>query len=178
MTHVLDLGPSHTKNHAEPLVGLNALGASLSDSSTNKVDDLTSERKLNQIVDIALQTRCDAVIWGDSSTRIAARVFSETARGKASALPSWIGEDAALRNVDFIYPLRDLLNLEVEAFAKLSGMSMDNLVDRGGSETNSGDQSSIDKLMSSYFGSLEITFPNIVTSVTRSATRLEKPEGS
>ncbi|KAK3112592.1 Cytoplasmic tRNA 2-thiolation protein 2 [Teratosphaeriaceae sp. CCFEE 6253] len=144
----------------------------------------TSRADLHQILlrrlalNTAQQHACEALIWGDSTTRLAERTLAETAKGRGFALPSLIGEhndSSRGQEIKSHYPLRDLLRKELAAFASMQDPPLDELIVRndGLKPAVSTRNTTIDDLMMQYFDSVEREYPSIVANVVRTTSKLQ-----
>ena len=146
-------------------------------SSTTSIVDILALLRTRLIVAFAQDQGCDAVVWGDTTTRLAEKTLSETAKGRGTSLP-WITADGtSLYQIRFAYPLRDLLKKEVAAHAEMTTPTLRPLIveDLKSEKPTSSKDQTIDGLMAQYFESVENNYPSIVTNVVRTASRLDRP---
>ena len=147
-------------------------------SATSRVDMIEILRR-RLIFTFAKVHACDSVLFGDSTTRLAERTLSETAKGRAFALPWLTADGSASDGTKFMYPLRDLLRKELEAYASLTSPPLTPLVSEIPSRTpTSSKDATIDGLMAQYFESVEQNYPSIVANVVRTTGRLVPPSTS
>ena len=130
------------------------------------------ERKL--VVDHAKSHQCEAVIWPDSTTKLAERTLAETAKGRGFSLPWLVGDGESPCGVENYYPLRDLLTKELEAYISFVQPSLEDTLDRPNIKpTVSTKNSTIDDLMTQYFASAEQDYPAIVANVVKTTAKLQ-----
>ncbi|RMY68275.1 hypothetical protein D0863_07238 [Hortaea werneckii] len=142
-------------------------------SPTSK-DDIQNILTRKLVVTFALQNSCEAILWGDSTTHLAERTLSETAKGRGSSLPWIVADGDALHGIPFYFPLRDLLSKEIASFATLTHPSLDDLIHTGPSKPPvSTKNTTIDDLMRQYFESVEQEYPSIVANVVKTTSKLQ-----
>lgn len=146
-------------------------------SATSKIDFVdTTRRRL--ILAYAEKNGCDSILFGDSTTRLAERTLSETAKGRGIALP-WVTADSASTGTTCAYPLRDVLRKELLAYAGFVGSPLISLIIEPLVQAPmSSKDTTIDGLMSQYFESVEQNFPSIVANVVRTSSKLVAAEAS
>ena len=141
------------------------------DSATSKADLIDVARR-RLILAFAEQNGRNSILFGDSTTRLAERTLSETAKGRGLALP-WLTADSNFSGVDCIYPLRDLLRKELLAYAEGVSPSLTSLtIEPPVKSPTSSKDTTIDGLMAHYFESVEQNYPSIVANVVRTSGKL------
>ncbi|KAF2486279.1 hypothetical protein BDY17DRAFT_321088 [Neohortaea acidophila] len=145
------------------------------DSATSQTDMLQIlKRKL--IVSFAKKTNCEAILWGDSTTRLAERTLAETAKGRGSSLPYIVTDGTSPFGIAFYYPMRDLLSKEIVSFTSLIDPPLVHLVLQEKPRPSiSMKNTTIDDLMRQYFESVEQDYPSIVANVVRTTSKLQSP---
>ncbi|KAI7088320.1 hypothetical protein KC356_g3447 [Hortaea werneckii] len=142
-------------------------------SPTSK-DDIKNILIRKLVVTFATQNNCEAILWGDSTTHLAERTLSETAKGRGSSLPWIVADGDALHGIPFYFPMRDLLSKEIAAFATLIQPPLDDLIHTGPSKPPvSTKNTTIDDLMRQYFESVEQEYPSIVANVVKTTSKLQ-----
>jgi cytoplasmic tRNA 2-thiolation protein 2 len=143
------------------------------DSATSRTD-MTRLLKRRLVVTFAKRHNCEAVLCGNSTTSLAERILAETANGRGFSLPWLVADGESPHGIPFYYPMRDILEKEVVAFASLVDPPIDDLI------TNSEDKptvsiknTTIDDLMKQYFESVERDYPSIVANVVKTTGKLE-----
>ena len=160
---------SQEATNAERFQGLiSSLG-----SATSRRDAIQIlKRRL--IVHVAKQHSCEAVLWGDSTTKLAERTLAETAKGRGFSLPWIVADGESPYGVQFYYPMRELLSKEIRAFVSAVELPLDELiVEPRAKPAVSTKHTTIDDLMEQYFQSVEREYPSIVANVVRTAGKLQ-----
>lgn len=146
-------------------------------SATSRAD-VVNLLRLKLTVEIAKQCDHDSILYGDTTTRLAERTLSETAKGRGGSLPWLTADGVPPHGLKIIYPMRDLLKKEISTYASITSPSLTTLV----LDSVSPDQTSvsskattIDSLMSQYFESVEQNYPSIVANVVRTSSKLLAP---
>ncbi|KAI4272924.1 MAG: hypothetical protein L6R38_006478 [Xanthoria sp. 2 TBL-2021] len=146
-------------------------------SATSRADMIGIIR--TQLVDaFAKKTCCDSILYGDSTTRLAERTLSETAKGRGGAVPWLTGDGQSPRGIKIVYPMRDLLRKEITAYTAmttppLTPFLLENTI--GKKPSASSKNITIEDLMGQYFESVEQNYPSIVANVVRTSGRLVAP---
>ena len=146
-------------------------------SATSRADIIGIMR--SQLVDaFAKRTCCDSILYGDSTTRLAERTLSETAKGRGGAVPWLTGDGKSPHGIKIVYPMRDLLRKEITAYAAmttppLTPFLLENTT--GKKPSVSSKNITIEDLMGQYFESVEQNYPSIVANVVRTSGRLVAP---
>jgi cytoplasmic tRNA 2-thiolation protein 2 len=178
---LLSLAPTSAEGAGlTPQDQLNQLIASLT-SATARADVLTTLRT-RLIVEYAKQAGCESILWGDSTTRLAEKTLAETAKGRGFSLPWQVSDGRSPFDIDFHYPLRDVLKKELFSYIDLAEPTLASLVYEpisGATQAStSSKNTTIDDLMKQYFESVEENFPSIVSNVVRTTGKFEVPLGA
>ncbi|KAK9475177.1 uncharacterized protein V1510DRAFT_388702 [Dipodascopsis tothii] len=104
------------------------------------------------------------VIWADTMTRLAERTLALTAKGRGAAIPAALAEGAALQ------PLREVLRSEAEAYVRLR--ALDGVCERPARPAVVR-MMSVDDVMRGYIADVEPAFPSVVSTVVRTADKLQ-----
>ncbi|KAF2743530.1 hypothetical protein M011DRAFT_496845 [Sporormia fimetaria CBS 119925] len=148
-------------------------------SSTARADVLPMLRT-RLLVEEAKQRGCEGILWGDSTTKLAEKTLSETAKGRGYSLPWHIADGESPLGIPFHYPNRDVLKKELVAYIDLADPPLSSLVHGPSAASTTTSMSSktttIDELMKNYFESVEENFPSIVANVVRTAGKLQVKE--
>ena len=142
-------------------------------SATSRTD-IMQNLKQKLIVHFAKEYNCEAILWGDSTTRLAERILAQTAKGRGFALPWIVADGLSPHGIPFYYPMRELFSKEVASFASLVDPPLHDLVI--GDEPKpavSTKNTTIDDLMKQYFESVEQDYPSIVANVVKTAGKLQ-----
>ncbi|RDW88753.1 cytoplasmic tRNA 2-thiolation protein 2 [Coleophoma cylindrospora] len=143
-------------------------------SATSKAD-IISTLLTRLLVEVAKENGCESILFADSTTRLAEKTLTETAKGRGFSLPWQVSDGASPYGVGFNYPLRDILKKEVVAFTSLTAPSIKDLVKLPqplSQISASSKTTTIDDLMVQYFESVEENFPSIVANVVRTSSKL------
>ena len=143
-------------------------------TSVTSQTDVTQILLRKVVVGFAKAHACEAILWGDSTTRLAERTLAETAKGRGSSLPWIMADGKSVQGVPFYYPMRDLLNKEVASYVSLQDPPLDDLVVKDDLKPSvSTKNTTIDDLMRQYFQGVERDFPSIVANVVRTTSKLD-----
>lgn len=143
------------------------------ESATSRTD-MTQVLMRKLIVAFAKRHRCEAVVWGDSTTSLAERILAETAKGRGFSLPWIVADGESPHGIPFYYPMKDLLSKEIAAFASLVDPPLDDLIlNDTAKPVVSMKNTTIDDLMKQYFESVEREYPSIVANVVKTTGKLE-----
>jgi len=148
-------------------------------SATSKAD-IVSTLLTRLLVDIAQKNDCETILFGDSTTRLAEKTLTETAKGRGFSLPWQVSDIMSPYGIGFNYPLRDLLKKELVAFSSLTSPSLTELTIRQEPSSHISASSklvTIDDLMAQYFESVEENYPSIVANVVRTSSKLQTLNG-
>ena len=144
-------------------------------SATSRADMIEILRR-RLIVAFAKAQACDSILFGDSTTRLAEKTLSETAKGRAIALPWLTADGSTADGTHCIYPLRDILRNELGSYMNMISPPLTPLISKAQSQTPiSSKDTTIDDLMIQYFESVEQNYPSIVANVVRTSGRLVAP---
>jgi cytoplasmic tRNA 2-thiolation protein 2 len=148
-------------------------------SATSRTD-LISTLKTRLLVDVAKKNGCEGILFGESTTRLAGKTLTETAKGRGFSLPWQVSDGMSPYGITFNYPLRDLLQKELVTFSSMTTPSLAHLVicnDPTSHISASSKQTTIDDLMIQYFESVEENYPSIVANVVRTSSKLKPLSG-
>jgi cytoplasmic tRNA 2-thiolation protein 2 len=185
-TKLKDLGHAYP-NHELSTADLDELFAEPGDlsailqqlPSASSIIDVISLLRTRFMVKFAKENACEAILWGDSTTKLAERVLAETAKGRGFSLPWQVADGSSPYGVPFYYPMRDVLKKELLAHAKLIDPPLSALIDTKAFESTqappSAKNTTIDVLMRQYFEDIEESYPSIVSNVVRTTGRLQAP---
>ena len=153
---------------------LRTLFSSLS-SPSSKID-IVSVLQTRLIVAKAKELKCETVIWGDSTTRLAERTLTETAKGRGFSLPWQTSDGIMPHGITFLFPMRELFRRELHAFSMLTSPPLTPLIaesSQSSAVVASSKDTTIDDLMGQYFASVEENYPSIVANVVRTTNKLK-----
>lgn len=168
--------------------------------STTSRADLLRLLIRHLLVSKALDTSCQAILLGHSTTALAELTLAETAKGRGFSLP-WQTNDGPLafsdttratngsgselnfRNSErrgsimFYHPLKDVLRKELLTYTTLTDPSLTSLIPGSGEKTNvvvSHKDVSIEEIMVRYFAEVEENYPSVVANVARTMGKLNR----
>jgi cytoplasmic tRNA 2-thiolation protein 2 len=144
--------------------------------STTSRTDIISTLLTRLLVDVAKKNGCDSILFADSTTRLAEKTLTMTAKGRGFSVPWQVSDGASPYGVGFNYPLRDVLKKEVVLFSSLTTPPLIDLITLQESSSYvsaSSKSTTIDDLMAQYFESVEENYPSIVANVVRTSSKLK-----
>lgn len=146
-------------------------------SATSRAD-VVQILKSKLIASFAKRVNSEAIVWGDSTTRLAEKTLAETAKGRGFALPWLISDGLLPSGITYYYPLRDLLKKELAAYSRFAEPPLTPLIVQQApiSTIVSAKHSTIDDLMKTYFEGVEQNYPSIVANVVRTTSKLQAPD--
>lgn len=138
--------------------------------------DIVSTLLTRLLVDVAKTNDCESILFGDSTTRLAEKTLTETAKGRGFSLPWQVSDGTSPHGVGFNYPLRDVLKKELASFSSLTTPPLTDLIIHQNPSSHvsaSSKLTTIDDLMAQYFESVEENYPSIVANVVRTSSKLK-----
>lgn len=156
---------------------LDAFRASMS-TTTSRVD--VDQILLNRlVVAYGKDIGCDAILWGDSDSRLAAKTLANVAKGRGAALTWQVSDGMSPSGLLFHFPLRDLFQAELEIYANLNPeLSAIIIPDAPPSDNVLTKNLSIDELMMRYVQTHGEKYPGVMANVTRTANKLHPAPAS
>ncbi|KAG0634655.1 hypothetical protein HOY80DRAFT_1025609 [Tuber brumale] len=152
-------------------------------SSTSRMD-LLQILRTRLVTELARKHACEAVLWGDTTTRLAEKTLAETAKGRGFSIPWQTSDGDSPYGIKFLYPLRDLLKKELVVYVSLEVPTPLRPLCFGVAEEGDGKKYAavgkgitIDELMTQYFEGIEGQYPSIVANVVRTAGKLATEGG-
>lgn len=130
------------------------------------------------VVAVAKLNTCDAILWGHSDSRLAAKGLSSVAKGRGGYLPFDIADGPSPWGVTFYYPLRDLFKSELITYANAQNHVFSKLVtpeSAAAAAPTPTRATSIDDLLSNYIATQGEKYPSIMANVVRTAGKLQAP---
>ncbi|PWW74824.1 hypothetical protein C7212DRAFT_297968 [Tuber magnatum] len=145
-------------------------------SPTSRMDVLRILRT-RLIAGLAQKHACEAVLWGDTTTRLAEKTLAETAKGRGFSVPWQTSDGDSPYGIKFLHPLRDLLKKELAVYVSLEAPTPLHPLCFGVAKGKKkyaavGKGITIDELMTQYFEGIEGQYPSIVANVVRTAGKL------
>ncbi|KAI6715858.1 hypothetical protein JHW43_001680 [Diplocarpon mali] len=166
--------PPQDTAHKPGVEKLQALIGSMPSATSRK--DIATTLLARLLVDVAKRNDCESILFGDSTTRLAEKTLTETAKGRGFSLPWKVSEGMSSFGVGFNYPMRDLLKKELVAFGSLTKPPLTDLIVYQNASSHisaSSKLTTIDDLMIQYFESVEQNYPSIVANVVRTSSKLK-----
>ncbi|KAJ5042880.1 uncharacterized protein L3040_004272 [Drepanopeziza brunnea f. sp. 'multigermtubi'] len=157
---------------------LQALIGSMPSATSRK--DIATTLLTRLLVEVAKRNSCESILFGDSTTRLAEKTLTETAKGRGFSLPWQVSDGMTSYGVGFNYPARDLLKKELVTFTSLTTAPLTDLILYQNSSSDisaSSKLTTIDDLMIQYFESVEQNYPSIVANVVRTSSKLKPRSG-
>lgn len=168
------LFPEAADEEGGPAHRLQSIMSSVKSATARQDLEQSFTRRL--IVQFAKDQECEAVVWQDSTTRLAERTLAETAKGRGFTLPWIVTDGESPLGVPFHYPLRELLSKEIEAYVSYLNPPFEpDMIKAEAKPAVSTKNTTIDDLMGQYFESVEREYPSIVANVVRTAGKLKAP---
>jgi cytoplasmic tRNA 2-thiolation protein 2 len=175
-----EANPSVISGNGDSSPRLENLLAALPSASSRA--DVLSILRTRLAVNFALMSSCEAILWGDSTTKLAERVLAETAKGRGFSLPWQVEDGESPYGVAFYYPMRDVLKKELLSHIDMIEPSLKALVSPDAFQSTqappSAKNTTIDALMQQYFESVEEYYPNIVSNVVRTTGKLHASDST
>ncbi|KAE8374062.1 cytoplasmic tRNA 2-thiolation protein 2 [Aspergillus bertholletiae] len=126
------------------------------------------------IMAFAKQLDCQAVIWGDSDSRLAAKTLANVAKGRGSSVIWQVSDGMSPFGLEFNFPLRDLFTAELRDYASFfPELTKIILPDEPLPENTLTKNLSIDELMMRYVLTQGEKYPGVMLNVTRTANKLD-----
>ncbi|EJS42021.1 ncs2p [Saccharomyces arboricola H-6] len=159
--------------------------------------DLTSIMKVQLIKHFAYENGNNAIMWGHSMTKLSEVIISLVVKGKGSQIATFLDTES-FDNLDDkpcnyknLYPMKDLLSVEIESFLQIKNLAKYLI---NAEETNSKPSCSVTKnpspsldkqklvknmtineITNKYFQDIQNDYSNIISTVLRTADKLTEP---
>ncbi|EEQ90027.1 cytoplasmic tRNA 2-thiolation protein 2 [Blastomyces dermatitidis] len=129
------------------------------------------------VVAIAKELDCDAILWGDSDTRLASKALSNVAKGRGFSAPWDVCDGMTPWGIQFNFPMRDVLKFELSTYASLALPKSLNVVDseRPSVDNLSSKNLSIEDLLAHYVETQGEKYPGIMANIVRTIDKLQAP---
>lgn len=156
-------------------------------------EDLLTFITTHLVKKYAYQKGQKAILWGHSMTRLADEIISYVVKGRGSQIASSLNSDSFDENYgnNFknLYPLKDILLTEVDAYCATFGLDSylinyelqyNLLIDKPekskiGGSTRLVKNMTINELARKYFNDIEGEYSNIIATVLRTGDKLAEP---
>jgi len=157
--------------------------------SRNSQMDIIELLRTRLLIEYAKKENCEAVFFGHTTTRLAEKILSETAKGRGRSIP-WLVADGPspygehyFQHLDGVpanyhtgltiqYPLRDVHKKELDSYVNISGLETLCISSKDTKTPISSRNQSIDELISQYFIGVDENFPSVIANVVRTAGKL------
>lgn len=151
-----------------------SLLSQISDKSTK--EDICQIIHKDMIIQAAKDSNCSIVIESHSMTSLAVDILSDTIRGRGSEIPHEL-QDKYIGTFDVIHPLRDVLNSEIKMYARtcsLEDLSPILKIESSASDISTKNKS-VKNMVTEYFQTLEVEYPEVVSTVVKIGAKLANP---
>lgn len=116
------------------------------------------------------------VIKSDSMTNLAIDILSLTIQGKGNEVATVLTDTETL-----FHPLRDVLHSELRVYCQLEGLDQilpEHKRQLVKPESKSTKNKTVHELVSEYFQTIELEYPEVVSTVEKIGSKLNSPEGT
>lgn len=148
--------------------------AQVVDNSTR--EDIAAVIREDLIIQTAVENKCSIIVKSHSMTTLAIDILSDTIRGRGAEIPRK-SDDIYIGNFEILHPLRDVLNSETRMYTKV--MKLDALSPVLQETISISDKSTKNKtvydMVSEYFMTLEVDYPDVVSTVVKIGAKLANP---
>ncbi|KAI9141507.1 hypothetical protein BKA69DRAFT_1073807 [Paraphysoderma sedebokerense] len=135
-------------------------------------EDLLNHLKMKLLLLKAKSLGCSRLMLGDSGTRLAIKIISETSKGRGYSLPVDIaGETDWYQDVIVLRPMKDYILKELGIYNTLNNLETIHIPTFTTKTTKS--KASIDHITEEFIMGLERDFSNTVSTVYRTASKLK-----
>ncbi|KAI5948841.1 CTU2 [Candida theae] len=145
----------------------------------SSAEDLLSIVFEKLLLQAAYEEGCGTIVLGHSMTRIANEVIALTVKGRGSSIHKLISNRSHSykgKDIDIIYPLRDLLFAEIEEYARLADLKKYELHSQV-VKSRVSKNLTIRDLVSNYFSNLDATgYSSTASTVMKIGQKLGSPE--
>ncbi|KAG5420991.1 CTU2 [Candida metapsilosis] len=161
---------------SQPCTLIDLLNRCLNKSSAEDLLSIVFEKLLLQA---AYEEGCGTIVLGHSMTRIANEIIALTVKGRGSSIHKLISnriEKYKDKEIDIVYPLRDLLFAEIDEYATLSDLKRFE-VHSSVVKSRVSKNLTIRDLVGNYFANLDATgYSSTASTVMKIGQKLGSPE--
>ncbi|KAK6350097.1 cytoplasmic tRNA 2-thiolation protein 2 [Orbilia brochopaga] len=158
-----------TNADANPLSRLRALLSRLN-SRASQVDVIAILRA-RLLAELAKINGCEAVMLGDSMTRMAAMVLAEVTKGRGHSLPWLISDGPTPYGPSLVRPLRDLTTSELNHYLSFTDIAhLSNATSSAPKPPVAAKNQTIDEIMIRFFD--DVSNNHLTANVVRTAAKL------
>lgn len=152
----------------------NSLLSQIQDKSTK--EDLADIIQHELFLRASLQTNSSVILLPFSMTTLAVDVIADTVRGRGTEIPDKL-EDGKYTvhntELEIINPLRDVLTSEINVYASISNLTQ--FVPTSETTFKSAKNKTVDELVTEYFESIELDYPEVISTVVKIGSKLSNP---
>ncbi|CAN3370571.1 cytoplasmic tRNA 2-thiolation protein 2 [Diutina catenulata] len=150
-------------------------------ANKSAVEDLMTIVHRHLIYNTAVAEQCQTVLFGHSLSRVASEVLALTVNGRGSAIHEDISNREFVHQghpLSVIYPLRDVLAVEIAAYAQIQHLC-DFEVKSTAVKSKITKNLTVRDLITNYFAQLDATgYSSTAASVVKTGDKLTHPRGS
>ncbi|KAJ6163987.1 hypothetical protein N7470_002659 [Penicillium chermesinum] len=155
---------------------LTAFRSTITSATSRK--DLDSVLLTRLVVAYAKHIACEAILWGDSDSRLAAKTLAGAAKGRGASLTWQVSDGMSPWGVRFEFPLRGLSKPELLQYAGISELLEGVIIPEEPISDNILTKNlSIDDLMMRYVVTQGEKYRGVMANVSRTANKLEPAKG-
>lgn len=149
--------------------------AQVSDKSTR--EDIVEILHEDMLVQASVDNKCTMIAKPFSMTKLAVDILSDTIRGRGSEIPRF-SRNEYVGSFEMIYPLRDILSSEIKIYSSiqnLNSLSLELTKTQNISNISTKNKTVKDMVLE-YFQTLEVEYPEVVSTVVKIGGKLTNPE--
>lgn len=146
----------------------------IADKSTK--EDISTILHKDMIIATAKKNNCSIIVNPNSMTQMSVEILSDTITGRGAEIPMKL-HDAYIENLEVIYPMGDALLSEVKMYAnvrRLTGLSKAFEHELSISDVSTKNKTVMD-MVAEYFQTLEVEYPEVVSTVVKIGAKLANP---
>lgn len=142
--------------------------------------DLLSVVYAELVLRTAIAEKCQTVVYGHSMTRLANEVISLTVKGRGLTVHEAVADRTVCRDgaeINYIFPLRDILLAEVKAILALSDLA--GFVKTAATQSRIIKNMTVEALVGQYFDTLDATgYASTASTVVKTGEKLCGPKAA
>lgn len=146
----------------------------IADRSTR--EDISTIIHTDLIISTARKNHCSIVINPNSMTQMSVEILTDTITGRGAEIPMK-SQDKYIGNFEIIHPMRDVLLSEVKMYSNVRGLT--GLSEALQIQSSISDVSTKNKtvrdMVTEYFQTLEVEYPEVVSTVVKIGAKLSNP---
>ncbi|KAG7195252.1 cytoplasmic tRNA 2-thiolation protein 2 [Scheffersomyces spartinae] len=150
-------------------------------SSKSAVEDLLAVVQSQLLLQTAYQEKCQTLVMGHNTTRLANEIISLTVKGRGGIIHKDIAdhkEHFKDTQIEILYPLRGVLQAEIDAYAKLTGLDV-HVAKYTEIKSRVNKNLTVNDLSTQYFRTLDLLgYGNTASTVLKSGEKLGEPRGT